>query len=158
MFRTTVLAVVTVAVLMSASSLIAGGYHDYGPHAIGVFLGDTRFGGNSALTLGVDYEYRWNATAGIGLLFEYDISDSLAREYLFGIPFYAHPYGGLRLAFVPIYVVEDIDGDKVNRGAVRVGVAYAIETGSFIVTPGISFDFLSDTAYTVYGLGFGFMF
>jgi hypothetical protein len=125
---------------------------------IGVFVGDTRLGGNSALTVGADYEYRWNATAGTGLLFEYARSGSLTREYVFAIPFYAHPYGGLRLAFAPIYIMEDEDGDKVNRGAVRVGVAHAIEAGSFSVTAQSNFHFVSKQTHSIYSVGFGYNF
>jgi hypothetical protein len=152
MFRITGLAVVSIIVLMFASSLLAG------EHEIAVFMGDTRANAMSALTLGAGYEYRWNDTAGIGLLFEYVQGDRHAREYIFGLPFYAHPYGGLRLCFAPLYVSEKEDEETVARGALRVGVAYAIKAGDFNFTPQFNVDFIGDTAYTVYGLGFGFRF
>jgi hypothetical protein len=152
MCRITALAVVSIIVLMFASSVLAG------EHEIGVFVGDTRHQGVSALTLGADYEYRWNSTAGIGLLFEYVQGNRHTREYIFGVPFYAHPYGGLRLCFAPLFISEDEDGTSVNRGGVRVGVAYAIEAGGFNITPQFDFDFLSERVYTVYGIGFGYRF
>lgn len=152
MCRITALAVVSIIVLMFASSVLAG------EHEIAVFVGDSRYQTISALTLGADYEYRWNATAGIGILFEYVQGDRITRNYVVGIPFYAHPYGGLRLAFVPLFESDDEDGDTVSRGAVRVGFAYALEAGSFNITPQFNFDFRSDAVYTVYGIGFGYRF
>lgn len=152
MFRIAALAVVSIIVLMFASSLLAS------EHEIGIFAGDTRTNQTSALTLGADYEYRWNATAGIGLLFEYVHGDRHHREYIFGLPLYAHPYGGLRLCFAPLYVSEDENGNTVARGAVRVGVAYAIEAGSFNFTPQFNFDFIGETVHSVYGLGFAYRF
>lgn len=159
MFRITALVVVSIVLLASASSLVAGEYRDYDPHSLGIFVGDTRFDGNNGLTLGAGYEYRWKATVGIGVLFEYVSSDRLMREYVVGIPFRAHPYGGLSLAFVPLYTSEEDDeGNSVARGAVRVGVAYAIDACGFIITPEVNFDFKNDTAYTVYGLILGMSF
>jgi hypothetical protein len=152
MFRVTALAVVSIIVLMFASSLLAG------EHEIGVFVGDTRYDGTSALTLGAGYEYQWSATAGIGLLFEYVTGDRHIREYVFGLPFYIHPYGGLRLCVAPLYISEKEDDNTVARGAVRAGAAYAIEAGNFSITPQINFDFIHNEAYTVYGLGFGYRF
>jgi hypothetical protein len=152
MCRITALAVVSIIVLMFASSVLAG------EHEIGIFVGDTRYQGESALTLGADYEYRWNATAGVGILLEYVHGDMHSREYILGLPLYAHPYGGLRLCFAPLFVSEDEDGTSVNRGGVRVGVAYALEAGSFNITPQFDFDFMGETVYTVYGIGFGYRF
>jgi hypothetical protein len=152
MSRITALAVVSIAVLMFASSLLAG------EHEIAGFFGDTRHDQKSALTLGADYEYRWNATAGMGLLFEYVHGDRHPREYVLGVPFYAHPYGGLRLCFAPLFVSNDEDGNSVNRGAVRVGFAYAIQADGFTFTPEFNFDFVGGSLYSVYGLAFGYRF
>lgn len=71
---------------------------------------------------------------------------------------YADPYGRLRLAFAPIYIMEDEDGDKVNRGAVRVGVPHAIEAGSFSVTAQLNFHFVSEKTHSIYSVGFGYNF
>ncbi len=152
MCRITASAVVSILVLMSASSLLAG------ESEIAVFAGGTRHDQTSALTLGAGYEYRWTATAGVGVLFEYVHGDRLTREYVFGIPFYVHPYGGLRLAFAPLFEANDEEGTTVNRGAVRIGIAYAIELGNFNITPRFDSDFRSETVYTVYGVGFGYRF
>ena len=152
MLRITGLAVVFVIATMFASSVLAG------EHELGVFLGDTRYDQTSALTLGADYEYRWSATAGAGLLFEYIQGDRQIREYIFGIPFYVHPYGGLRLCLAALYVSENVDDETVARGAVRAGLAYAIEAGSFNFTPQFNFDFIHNQVYMVYGFGFGYRF
>ncbi len=157
MHRTVLLA--SVFVVLMASSLIAGDQQDYDRSEFAVFCGDTRSDGTSAFTLGVDYEYRWDSTAGMGLLFEYVLGDRFEREYLFGLPFYAHPYGGLRLLFAPVLVVEKVDDDtNVNRGLVRVGFAYGIDAGDFSITPEFNVDFLRGQAYAVYGLAFGYRF
>jgi len=152
MCRITALAVVSIMILMFASSVLAG------EHEIAVFVGDSRYQSISGLTLGANYEYRWNATAGVGILFEYVHGDRITRDYVIGIPFYIHPHGGLRLAFVPLFEVNDEDGNTVNRGAVRVGIAYALEAGSFNITPQFNFDFRNDEVATVYGIGFGYRF
>lgn len=152
MCRITALAVVSIIVLMFASSLLAG------EHEIGILVGDTHKDETDALTLGAGYEYRWNATTGIGLLLEYVHGDISPREYVIGLPLYAHPYGGLRLCFAPLYLSEDMDGTSVARGAVRVGVAYALEAGSFNITPVFNFDFMDNQVTTVYGIGFSYRF
>ena len=152
MFRIAALAVVLVIAMTFASSVLAG------EHEIAVFLGDTRHDQTSALTLGADYEYRWNSTAGIGLLFEYVQGERHTRKYIIGIPFYVHPYGGLRLAFVPLFESNDEGDETVSRGGVRAGIAYAIDAGGFNITPQFNFDFKSETVYTVYGIGFGYRF
>jgi len=152
MCRITALAVVSIMVLMFASSVLAG------EHEIAVFAGDSRYQSISGLTLGANYEYRWNATAGVGILFEYVHGDRITRDYVIGIPFYIHPYSGLRLAFVPLFEVNDEDDNTVNRGAVRAGIAYALEAGSFNITPQFNFDFRNYAVATVYGIGFGYRF
>ncbi|MGD9140359.1 MAG: hypothetical protein PVJ42_02340 [bacterium] len=152
MYRITTSAMVAIIILISASFLLAG------EHELGVFVGDTRHDQVGALTLGAGYEYKWSATAGVGIVFEYAMGERHIRDYILGIPFYVHPHGGLYMCFAPLFVAEDHDGETVNRGALRVGFGYAIKDGNFAFTPKFNVDFIDDTAYIVYGLGFGYMF
>jgi hypothetical protein len=158
MRRVTLLAVVSLFLLMSASTLFAGGQGGYGNNELGIFIGDTRFEGQGAFTVGGEYEYRWNTTAGIGLQFEYASSDSLSRTWILAVPFCLHPYGGLRLSFAPAVAAFDEGDDTVNRGLVRAALAYSLEAGDFTITPEFGLDFMSEHAYTVYGVRFGYGF
>jgi hypothetical protein len=158
MYRITASAVVMVLVMMLASSLLAGGNSEYDPNEIAVFLGDTRYEGTGAFTLGAGYEYRWNATAGIGFIFEYVLGDRMYRDYVLGLPFYVHPFGGMRFFAAPLFVSQDEDGNSVSRGALRVGFAYAIPAGDFSFTPKFNFDFMNEKVHTVYGVAFGYRF
>jgi|GEM_PF-2086137 len=151
-------AISAIVILVLAPSLLAGSHDYYDPHEIAVFVGGTRYEAEDALTFGAGYEYRWNATAGVGLIFEYVVGDRLTRDYILGIPMYIHPYAGLRLTVAALWESNDEGGDTVSRGAVRAGVAYSLEAGDFCITPEMNFDFRSESAYTIYGIAFGYRF
>lgn len=132
-----------------------GGGHHHHHVAVaggGAFKGETP---KSAFFLGVDYEYRINATLGLGGYYEETLGDFDLQA--FGVLFFVHPTDGLKLAAGA--AVERKFGEQKNKALIRLQVAYDFQAGDVSFGPVPAWDLIEDQSNVVYvgfGVGFGF--
>ncbi|SHF44331.1 hypothetical protein SAMN05444483_101126 [Salegentibacter echinorum] len=132
-------------------------------HHIALFNGaTTNFSHEStSYTIGLDYEYRISKLFGLGLLGEYIAAES--GEFLAGVPFFVHPYKGLKFVAAPmaVFLEEHTSGEhkveKETEFAFRFGTGYDFHFKGFSIGPDINFDFGKTEALN-YGLSIGFGF
>ena len=117
-----------------------------------LFLGNTHDEGEDAFSVGVTYEYRFRKLIGLGALWEY--ADGDFDKWIAGVPFFLHPYKGLRFEVAP--GVEHAESD--NEFLVRLGVGYEFEIGRWSITPEFNMDFVDGEESIVYGISFGYGF
>jgi hypothetical protein len=157
--------------LLSASPVSASeagnAAHHFHSNDIGVFVGgttpvDEKSGGETAPTLGIDYERR--ITAAIGVVFMAEIvGDEHKREDLFAVEF-AYRVSDLRLGIGPGFelVEEDKPSGGTKRSAYLVVVTranYEFHVGKINLAPTVGVDFVGETKTNfVYGItvGYGF--
>jgi len=128
----------------------AHSYH----HRIELFLGDTLEHGEHEFSPGLTYEYRLLHILGIGAFWEFS-----HKEFdKFGIPFFIHPYKGLRFVLAPGLDYVKKEHDKFLF-LFRTGIGYEFETGRWSITPEINYDFIEEGENAlVFGVSFGWGF
>ena len=143
-------------VLVSSTSLASDSEgHEFKHHAPGIFLGSSdKRGGGDELSIGFEYEYRFNPTWGAGVVYEHtpDAHDSDGVS-VFIANAYVHPYAGWRFGL-------GAGREKVHGGSshydwvYRVGAAYDFHVGQFAIVPSLSLD-MADGGdnVLVYGVG-----
>ena len=122
-----------------------GGSHEFHTNTAGILVGETFEGREEALTLGIEYERRFNESFGVGVLAEY-VSDDL-DFWVFALPFAYHS-GPWKLYAAP--GVED--GEEGSEFLARIGVEYAFEVGDFEISPQLNVDFVDSEEVWVEGL------
>ncbi len=167
------LAIITLVVLLNSSILYSQQHEEQSNHVadahinknhIALFNGATTVFEHdiTSYTVGVEYEYRFTKTMGLGLLAEYITPE--IDEFVLGITFFIHPFKGLKLMAAPILVYgeeskeEDIlESEKEARFFGRIGIGYEIHVHYFTLNPIIDFDF-GKTEAMGYGVGIGYGF
>ena len=122
--------------------------HEYHPNIIGIFVGGTDEGREQAVTLGVEYERRFNKSFGIGVFAEYIFGD--ADFWVYGVPFTYHT-GQWTLYIGP--GVED--GKHGSEFFTRIGGLYSFEVGSWEISPQVNLDLVDGNDVWVLGVVIG---
>ena len=145
--------------LAAATPAVAadGGHHDPHHHHLAVAGGVAHKAEKpkSAWFLGVDYEYRLNATVGLGAYYEETLGDFDLQAL--GVMLFVHPTDGLKLGVGA--AVERKFGESKNKALIRLQVAYDFHAGSVTYGPMAAWDLIEDQSNVVYvgfGVGFGF--
>ncbi|MBT1065134.1 hypothetical protein KJY73_16195 [Bowmanella sp. Y26] len=121
-------------------------------HYPGVFIGALNSGGETELSLGLEYEYRFTPHWGAGLVYEKaseahhgdGVSATIAALYY-------HPYAGWRLGAG--IGREKVHGDHGHtEDLYRLNVAYDFHLGDFGVAPTFSVDRVDGHHSRVYGI------
>ncbi|MEM7409096.1 MAG: hypothetical protein AAF430_02540 [Myxococcota bacterium] len=132
-------------------------WHEH-PHHLSLLVAGSDDAEETALTLGVDYEYRLNALLGLGVVAEYAFEEIDAVTVLAVADL--HLWRGLIVQTGP--GIEIVDGPAGGSDdleiAYRVGVLYELEVGHFTVSPQLHYDFTSGENSFVFGgaVGVGF--
>jgi hypothetical protein len=129
----------------------------YHQNIVELFLGNTYedgdHGSENGFTVAIAYERRFSELFGIGGFYEYASGDF--DKWSIGIPFFLHPYKGLRFQAAP--GLEHRDSE--NEFLFRLGVAYDfILTEKLMLLPEIAVDFVDGDKAFIYGfiLAYGF--
>ena len=126
-------------------------HHAFHKHHVGVFFGGTHdYQDENAVTVGLDYEYRFTELLGAMVFMDYaggDIDSVVAGGGLF-----FHPWRDLRLLTAV--------GKEVHHGhsefVARLGGLYDFHFDNWTLSPTLMFDVLeSGHVNVIYGLGFG---
>ncbi len=134
--------------------------HEFHRHHMALIFGNTQNDGSeNGLSLGLDYEYRFNEWLGLGGLAEYAGGDF--EHLLLFVPLYIHPYkdwlfvvaGGTEIHNEH----EEHGEDKRTRDwVVRTGVAYQFPFAEkYTIGPEFSIDFSEHETLFVYGIAIG---
>ena len=134
--------------------------HEFHRHHMALILGNTQNDGSeNGLSVGLDYEYRFNNWLGLGGLAEYAGGDF--KHLLLFVPLYIHPYKNwLFVVAGGTEVHKEHEGhgeDKRTRDwVVRTGVAYQFPFGErYTIAPEFSVDFSEHETLFVYGIAIG---
>lgn len=129
-----------------------GGHH-YPAHIPGIFIGITD-GDPSELTIGAEYEYKWNKKFGVGGVVEHLSGYHNGDGATVGVALlHFHPAGGLRLSAG--LGKEWVHGaHPTSYGLARLGVAYDFEVNGIGIAPTFNVDFVNNKKVIVYGIAF----
>lgn len=150
---------IAIAFALCFAASVAKDNHAGGSHAA-VFLGGATHleTEHTYFAAGADYEYRLpllHGIFGVGAYGEAVFAEH--NEYIFGVPFFVHPVGGLKIFVAPsIAIPEDhpSDADFLFRG----GVGYDIHVKNYSVSPVVNVDYIHEEIILVYGVAFGMSF
>jgi hypothetical protein len=156
----TLLITLAISPVAGAEEAHEEGSHEFHRHHMALILGNTQNDGSeSGLSVGLDYEYRFNKWMGTGGLAEYAGGDF--KHLLLFVPLYIHPYkdwlfvvaGGTEIHKEH----EGHDEDKRTRDwVVRTGVAYHFPFGEkYTIAPEFNVDFSENETLFVYGIAIG---
>lgn len=143
------LCVLSLGLLYSANIKASEGNTDK-KHFLGLFVG-VLDGDETDSLLGIEYEYKFNAEWGAGLLYEYakdghggdGITSKIAALYY-------HPVGAWRLGAG--YGKETIGGSSHSVNITRLGVGYDFHIGEMGLAPSLNFDRINGQTIKVYGV------
>lgn len=126
-----------------------GSEHEYHENTVALFVGFAKEGSHhSGPALGIEYEYRLNASFGIGALAEHTFGDF--DSWVFALPFAYHTG---RWKF---YVAPGIeDGHAGSESLVRLGGEYGFRKGQWEISPQVDIDFVDGKEIFVLGVTFG---
>ena len=142
---------VTLALLLSSTSLFASEVGNEKKHFAGVFIG-VFDNDDTESVFGLEYEYKLNSRWGLGFVYEDakdahhgdGISSSIAAGYY-------HPFGGLRLGLG--LGREKVGGSHGHSEKLyRLGVSYDFHIGDFGIAPGLNLDSVGGEIARVYGV------
>lgn len=125
--------------------------HSYHPHTAGIFAGfATEDEGvrENGFALGLEYEYRFNRSFGIGGVIEHTWGD--LDTWVYAVPF-AYHRGPWKL-----YVAPGIeDGDHGTEDLIRLGVEYGFHVDGWEISPQVDLDIVGrETEVWVFGVVF----
>lgn len=134
------------------------------PNLVSLILAGTSDSDEDVFTLGLDYEHRIDAFAGLGAVVEYATQDIDAVTLLGVVDF--HPWRGLGVQTGPgIEFVSEEERDaegtrKTDKRefVYRVGVFYEVELGELVLTPQVHYDYSTGKDALIYGAALGFHF
>lgn len=121
-------------------------------HYPGIFVGALNSGGETELSLGLEYEYRFTPQWGVGLVYE-KASDAHHGDGVSATiaALYYHPYAGWRIGAG--FGREKIHGDHGHTDDLyRLNMAYDFHIGEFGVAPTFSLDRVDGHHSRVYGI------
>ena len=122
-------------------------------HRLELLLGGTHEDGEDGFTSGLTYEYRITELFGAGAFVDYAAGD--IDKWAAGLPFFIHPYRGLRFLLAP--GIDDM-GEE-NQFLFKLGVAYEFEFGRWTIVPEFDVNLIEGGNHSVtYGVAFGFGF
>jgi len=137
-----------VLILTLAAALAMAAPASAAEQTLSVFTGVTDDRGDNAFTLGLDYEYHLSEHFGIGGLV--DLATGDVRDFIIGVPVFAHPVGGLLVLAVP---GMEHQNDGSNEFLFRLGVGWEFELSErFVLTPIVNVDFVDGEEIWVYGV------
>lgn len=167
-----------IIILLILSSISVFTQVENANHQVGVFLGassGTQVGGETALTIGLEYEYLFNqgeTKAGIGFTFDAAMYDNTLL--MFGVPFYLHIFNSVRFIISPSFAyisgwedlrTFDATGFPVMMPVVdqskffmRFSGGYEFKFQNYVVTPAITADVISSHLILLYGIDFAITF
>jgi len=123
-----------------------------GRNELALFLGGTTNKDATAITFGLDYQYRLTPLVGIGGLIDHAAGD--IKSTLLGAAAFLH-FLSWEITLAP--AVEFV-GDETNF-TFRVGLAYEISLPAFSISPALNLDTeRGGELSVVYGLSFGIEF
>lgn len=130
------------------SALAKGDAHHYP----GIFVGMTHFDGESDFTYGVEYEYKFNRSFGLGAIYEKTDDahhgDGVTVKI---IEAFYHPTDTIRVGFG--FGEERIGGDHPHtEDLYRVSANYEYHLGDFGIEPTIAVDFIDGEEALVLGV------
>ena len=129
--------------------------HAYHPHHLSIPLGWlTKEGGKEAFAYGLEYEYRFSKSFGLGAFIESAEGDFDLLTY--GIPIAYHPIDAAKLFLAFGYETEAFEHEHF---LIRVGAGYDFHHGNFSIGPQAWYDFVETGKYLGFlgiGVGYGF--
>jgi len=128
--------------------------HEYHKHHVAYFAGVTTGDGETDLTQGLDYEYRFSSHLGAGLILDFAFASEL--HTLIALPVIYHVNEHLELLLAPGLGLQD--GESYL--SLRLGVSYTKSIGgAWTLGPNVNLDVASgEVPHYIYGLilGYGF--
>jgi hypothetical protein len=115
-----------------------GATHAYHEHIFGLFVGGAEEDSGrreNGFVLGLEYEYRFNQSFGIGAVVEHTYGD--LDIWVYAVPF-AYHNGPWKMYVAP--GVEEGEGGSENM--LRFGVEYGFHAGKWEISPQIDIDFV----------------
>ncbi len=135
----------------AAGTARAADHEEFKRHVPGVFIGATSGNGETAYTLGLEYEFRATQLIGVGAVAEY--SPDLHHDDGVGVflgTVNLHPAGALRLTAG--YGKEDVFHGGKSHSLIRVGASYDFHVGDFGIAPTLNIDFVDHKEIAVFGI------
>ncbi len=138
--------------VLSIVSYSAARAADHDHHAA-LFLGATTGSGHTNFTTGLDYEYRFHPTWGIGLLG--DVAWSNPAHTIVGLPIFVHPVDGWKVFAAPGMSI--VSGHSHYNTRVGTGYDFHLDD-AWSLGPAAAVDIGESAPHWVYGvsLGLGF--
>ena len=140
--------------LLAASDAANTSAEEESRNELGWFLGAAFSEGESAASIGIDYERRLSRRFGVGGLAEYTGGDF--RDGILGVPFTWHVRRELK-----VYAAAGMEFDRGGEDffLIRLGAGYGFDLGKGLeVAPAVNIDFTSEETTLVLGasLAWGF--
>jgi hypothetical protein len=148
----------TVHKLFASSLLLSASYTAFAAgdahHFPGVFIGMTHAEGETEFTYGVEYEYKFNRSWGIGAIYEKtDNAHHKDGVTLKIAEVFYHPGKDIRLGLG--FGEEKIGGDHPHtEDLYRLSASYDFHVGDFGIVPTFAVDFINDEEAYVFGVAF----
>ena len=115
-----------------------GAENAYHKHILGLFVGGAaeEFGRrDNGFVLGLDYEYRFSPSFGIGAILEHTYGD--LDIYVYAIPFAYHNRRW------KLYIAPGIEeGEGGAEQMLRIGAEYGFHAGKWEISPQVDIDFV----------------
>lgn len=139
----------TLLLTTSTAALSAGDAHHYP----GIFLGYTNAGSETHFTYGIEYEYKFNKSWGLGAIYEEtdDAHDGDGITVKLAELFY-HPMNNVRIGAG--VGKEKIGGSSHSEDLYRVSANYEFHVGDFGIEPTFAVDFIDGEEAYVLGVAF----
>ena len=120
-----------------------------GRNELALFLGGTTNKDATAITFGLDYQYRLDPLLGIGALIDHAAGE--IKSTLVGIGTFVH-FQRWEITFAP---AVEFTGDEINP-SFRLGLKYEIKLSAFSISPAVNVDGARGGEFSVvYGLSVG---
>ena len=167
------IAIIAIVLLLNSSILYSQHHEEENSHAtmdhfsknhIAIFNGVTTIFEHdiTSYTFGVEYEYRFTKSIGLGVLGE--SITSKVDELVLGVPFFLHPFKELKLVAAPLLVYgEEHQEEQTHESKKeahlfgRIGIGYEFHSHHFSIDPSVNFDFGKTDALD-YGVAIGYGF
>ncbi len=128
-------------------------------HFVGFFIGELNSDDSEDTVIGIEYEYKFNASWGVGAVYE----EASGAHHGDGVnskiaALYFHPAGGLRFGIG--VGEEEVEGSHGHDETLyRVGVSYEFHIADGIgIEPSFNRDFVDSEHADVYGVALVFSF
>jgi len=153
--KKTASAILLLSVMCAAPAMAASKSNH---HVVGVFLGASNIQDETDFSYGVEYEYKFNDTWGIGPVFERTADADHGRGVNVSLlSLYAHvtPSVRLGLGFGEERIGADDSHHSHKEDLIRVSAAYDFHfDGGFGIAPTIAVDFVDGEQAEVFGIAF----